>query len=495
MREKQSRLEISDVDSLSKWVFSSTGIGRDAAFSLVTLFLLTYIQFTVGLNVTQFGALTIIIVACRIWDGINDPLMGMIIENTHTRWGKFKPWILIGALLNGFVTMALFLIRPEGWAFVWFFGLAYLLWGMTFTMNDIAYWSMLPSLSSEPKTRDQLTTLVALFASVGAFLVGGLVPILTTGNMVAAYGVIAVIVGILFMVCQVLCVLFVKEKPEKIVNQKPKVSFGNMFSLVIHNKQLLWISIALFIHYLLQSIINALGINLFYFEFGYNGTNMTIFIGVYAGVTLLAIAIYPMLTKYYKRMTILKGAFYIGLLGYVIFFLPGYIPLVPHHVLSFCVGGFFIFGSQGVIYLVILVQLTNTIEYEEYCSGERNESVLFSLRPLTAKISGAAQQAIVTAILVSSGIYGLSRKISLLEDAKGEHIAQEANAIINSATDSMLLILRIGIAIIPMLMATAVYIVIKRKYKISEEVYEAIIQELQERREDASHFDNHDLIG
>ncbi|GKX28181.1 melibiose:sodium transporter MelB [Vallitalea longa] len=491
------KVYVSDVDTVSKWVFSSTGIGRDAAFNLVSLFLLTYIQFTMGLTVAQFSALTAIIVLCRIWDGINDPLMGMIIENTHTRWGKFKPWILIGAILNGFIIISLFFIRPEGWNFVIFFGIAYLLWGMTFTMNDIAYWSMLPSLSSEPRTRDQLTTLVALFANVGAFLVGGLVPILTTGNMVAAYRNIAILVGILFIICQVLCVLLVKEKPDKIINDKPKVSFTKMFKLIKRNDQLLWITIALFLHYLLQSIINALGINMFYFEFGYDGTNMTIFIAVYAIISLISTAVYPLLTKKLTRMQIVTYAFWLSIVGFIIFFLTGYVPFIPHNIISFCIAGVFIFAGYGLIYLVILVQFSNTIEYDEYLTGERNESVTFSLRPLTAKISGAFQQAIVTIVLISSGIYGLSRKISQLEFVKDLTInarQEQADAIIGTATNDMLLVLRIGIAIVPLILEIFVYYIIRKKYLINENVYESMMNELELRKQDPNHFDNKSIL-
>ncbi len=64
--------------------------------------------------------------------------------------GKFKPWILIGALLNAVIIVCLFTIRPSGWGFVAFYSLFYLLWGMTYTMNDISYWGVLPSLSSDP---------------------------------------------------------------------------------------------------------------------------------------------------------------------------------------------------------------------------------------------------------------------------------------------------------------------------------------------------------
>lgn len=135
----------------NKWVLSLGCIGRDLVYVLIALFLLTYLQYT-GLfqNHFQFLVLTIIIFACRIWDAINDPMMGTLISNTHTRLGKYRPWVLIGALSNVIFLVLLFTVRfNSGWANVAFIGTMYLFWGMTYTMNDIAYWDLLPALTNE----------------------------------------------------------------------------------------------------------------------------------------------------------------------------------------------------------------------------------------------------------------------------------------------------------------------------------------------------------
>ena len=144
------------LENRTKWCYSIGATGRDAAYALVSMYLMSYIQFTMKLSVAQFAAISGIIVACLIWDAINDPLMGIIIENCNFKFGKYKPWILAGCILNALVIIALFSIRPTGWGFVAFFGVSYLLWGMTYTMNDIAYWGMLPSLTSDAKERNTL---------------------------------------------------------------------------------------------------------------------------------------------------------------------------------------------------------------------------------------------------------------------------------------------------------------------------------------------------
>jgi len=144
------------LDNKTKWSYCVGATGRDMAYTLVSMFLLTYIQYTMQLTVAQYATISVIVVLCLIWDGFNDPMMGIIIENAHLKSGKFKPWILMGVILNAIDIICIFTLRPRGWAFVVFFGIAYLLWGMTFTMNDIAYWGLLPALSSDPKERNML---------------------------------------------------------------------------------------------------------------------------------------------------------------------------------------------------------------------------------------------------------------------------------------------------------------------------------------------------
>ncbi|MCP4756115.1 MAG: MFS transporter [Proteobacteria bacterium] len=478
------------LDGLSKWVFSTSAIGRDSAYNLVSLFLLVYIQFTVTLSVAQFGAITAVIVLCRFWDAVNDPFMGTIIENTRSKYGKFKPWIIAGAVTNAVVMTAIFWYRPEGWAFVVFFGVAYLLWGMTWTMNDIGWWSMIPSLSSDARTRDQLMTLVSLFCNVGGFAVGGLVPVVTTGNAVEAYRLTALVCALALLASQSAVLLFVSENRD--FEKKEKLHFTDMFKILSKNKQLLWSVTSVFLLYLLGAIVNSLGMNFFYFEFGYDGTPMSIFIVFYAVGSLVGTGIYPFLTKKFNRAQLLRFAIYIMTVGYLMMFGTGYIPFIPHSIWSFCVAGFIIFTAQAVMYLIILVQLTNTIEYEQYLTGNRNEAILFSLRPLTAKASGAVQQGIVSLILIVSGIFSLSNKIAGLEQKNagvGADISGAANAIINQASPEMLLMLRAGITIVPLILSWITYWVIKKKYHIDEKAYTSILNELKLREEDPGHFD------
>ncbi|HRR35978.1 MAG TPA: MFS transporter, partial [Clostridia bacterium] len=174
-------MENDKIFNRNKWFYSLGGIGRDMAYQLFSAYLLTYVMFTKTLTNAQFAAISIIMVICRIFDALNDPVMGGIIENTRMKWGKFKPWIVIGALTNAVVMVIYFSSPLEGWPFVIFFACMYLLFDITFTMNDIGYWAMLPSLAKDQKQRATLTSMANLFASIGAIIAFATIPILTNG--------------------------------------------------------------------------------------------------------------------------------------------------------------------------------------------------------------------------------------------------------------------------------------------------------------------------
>jgi len=132
-------------------------IGRDMVYCLVTNFLLTYILFTKGLTPAQLAAVTAIMVIARVFDALNDPIMGNLIENTKSKWGKFKPWLVIGMLLTSVVVYMVFSTNLKGWDFIILFGVFYFSFSIAYTMHDISYWGMVPALSSDASARNSGT--------------------------------------------------------------------------------------------------------------------------------------------------------------------------------------------------------------------------------------------------------------------------------------------------------------------------------------------------
>lgn len=473
------------LDGRTKWCYCIGASGRDAAYALVSMYLLTYVQYTMKLTVAQFGVISACMVACLVWDAVNDALMGIIIENTHFKSGKYKPWILSGAILNALVIAALFTLRPQGWGFVAFFCLGYLLWGMTYTMNDIAYWGMLPSLSSDPKERDTLVTLMSVFICVGQFTVAGVVPTVIAGNAIQAYRVTALIVALAFIAFQALVVLGAREAPRR--DDGEKVTLRKMFTIFMRNDQLVPIGIASVLFNVGSGLLIIFGVNFFYFEFGYAGSGELIFLFtvMYGLGTLVSQALYAFLSSKMHRMTMLKLCMAAIWVGYAMLMAFGYV--LPRSIVLLNAIGFVIFFFQGLYNLAVIVMLNNTIEYDELRFGERHDSVISAIRSFSVKLAGAVNQGISALVLIVSGIYTVSQNISGLEIEVGKgsltsaQALEKANAFAAQVQPRQTLHLRLGMVAIPILTLTGAYLLIRKKYRLTEEAYEKIVAEIAAR--------------
>ncbi|MDP2426223.1 MAG: glycoside-pentoside-hexuronide (GPH):cation symporter [bacterium] len=528
----------------NKWAYSVGGIGRDMIYQLVATFFLTYIQFSgLGLTKEQFGVIGILLIIGRVWDAVNDPIMGSIVENTRSKFGKFKPWILLGAILTAIVIVFMFNFRPSGWGFVVFFGVVYLLWEMAFTLNDIPYWSLLPNLSGDKKERDSITTLVVVFAGVGAFLANAIVSFTTVGNAVRGYSMISITFAIFFIACTLLTVLGVKE-PKIEVLKEEKVSIPAMFQVIRKNDQLLWAALSLMFYSIGSGLLVALGYNFFYMELGYDGTMVLVFVATFGVSNILVQSFYSTLAKRFSRTKLMFYSYITLAFGYIMLLAIGYLPFLPISLLTVCFFGAFVFSGQAIFYMILIVNVTNTIEYNEFKTKSRNEAVVFSLRPFIAKLSSALQQGVVTLVLIVSGVYMLSQNVSTLEAQKNvfdtltisEQATYKSNIaarqvilddvdlelaeieaiydalqlvtfedadnntieemIINSAANSafrdrstptMKILLRLSISLLPAILIFASYFVLHKRFIISEEYYEMMVKEIKNEKERLLH--------
>ena len=474
------------IDSRTKWSYCIGATGRDAAYALVSMYLLVYVQYTVKLTTAQFAVISACMVACMVWDAINDPLMGIVIENTHFKWGKFKPWILMGSILNAIVIICLFTIRPSGWGFVIFYGLMYLAWGMTYTMNDISYWGLLPSLSSDAKTRDTLVTLMSIFICIGQFSVAGIVPTVVAGNAVQAYRIAALIVGLCLIAFQSLTAFGVKERERD--DSAERVTLKKMFQIFLRNDQLTASGIAFFFFNVGQNLLLLFGVNFFYTEFGYSkGGNLVFWYTVMYGLgTLVSQALFSTLTSHFPKKKLLTFATVLLMVSYGLFLGYGYI--TPKNTILLNVIGFLFFFFQGLMNLIILVYVNNTIEYDEYRFHERHDSIISAVRSFAVKLAGGADQGLSALILICSGIYAISQKISGMEVAVNqgkmtkEEVLSQADGFLAGVTSVQQLMLRIGMVLVPVVTILIAYFLLAKKYRLDEAEYDRIVKELDSRK-------------
>ena len=469
-------------------------VGRDMVYYLFTSCIMTFVLFTRSLTNSQFAAITAIVVAARIFDALNDPIMGNIIERTRTRWGKFKPWLVIGILSTSVVVYLAFNTDLQGWSFVWFFGIIYFMYSITYTMHDISYWGMVPALSSDANARNQFTARATLFAGIGGTVASVLIPMFTVGDMAiggsttTAYGIIALIVCILAPLFLCFTIFGVREKRE--YTDAPPVSFKKIWKTITGNDQLLWISLI----FLLQQIgngfiVGGIGSTYIYFDFGYEGGLFSLFSIVGMSVTALLMIFYPAISRKIKRKKLMGILAVISVVGYAVMlaaglFMPSAMPKFWAVVVGYMLSNF---GQYGY-YLVLMISIINTVEYNEYRTGERDEAIIASLRPFLTKLASALIVLITNASYIIFGVTGYTNQISDLENQCARNLITEADKIsaisgvISGIEPGKTLALLLCMVIIPCTLMLTSYVLYKKHYKLDEDEYARICAELEARK-------------
>lgn len=445
----------------NKYTFGLGTVGRDMVYSMVSMYLIFYLTDVVDLPVSTLWWITAIVLAARIFDALNDPIMGLIVDNTHTRFGKFKPWIALGALLSGIFTVLLFTdFSLTGAVYVAVFAVLYLLWGMSFTANDISYWSMLPSLSLDQKKREEIGSVARICANIGMFfVVAGIVPITEAlgaalGSLQKGYMTFAlIIVGIMWL-GQCITLFGVKE-PEHMVQKQEHTSLRELVRVIFGNDQLLYTAISMALFMIGYTTTTSFG--LYFFKYAYGDEGMYSIFAVILGISqIAALVAFPAVSRHFERKTLYGISTGLVLLGYVIFF---FAPLDT--MLYIGIAGVLLFVGQAFIQLMMLMFLADTVEYGFWKSGRRNDSITFSLQPFINKLGGAVASGIVSATVIVSGI-------------------KEAESAAD-VTEEGLFLMKMAMMVLPLICIVAGYILYLRKYKINRELYQRMMKELKER--------------
>lgn len=417
-------------------LFPIASIGRDMAYVLFTNFLLTYVLFTRQLDASQLTAITLIMVAARIFDGLNDPIMGNIVECTDSKYGKFKPWLVLGILSTSAVIIVTFNSSLQGWSFIALFGLMYFLYSIAYTMHDISYWGMIASLGSDANTRNQFTSRATLFAGIGSTLAAMLIPMFTTGSMALggnaakAYGIIAIAIGIIAPLLMAVTVLGVRENrtPVEKDRQLNRVSLKHIISVIKGNDQLMWIAVAFVIQQVGNQLAQGgLASTYVYLDYGYSGGLYSIFNTVGMVATAFMMIFYPMITRKITRkqlMTVLIGISAVGYCGTLVF---GWVigETTMRFWLVTIANMLANFGQYG-FYLIMMISIINTVEYNQYLHGTRQEGIIASLRPFLTKLASALVVVMTTASYLLFRVTDCTNVISEMENAAAAGTISEA---------------------------------------------------------------------
>ena len=435
-------------------------IGRDMFYTMVSMYIMVYITEALVVSDATLAVMTTVLLILRIFDAFNDPLMGVLVDNTKSKYGKFKPGMLIGALVGGICMVLMFLdmgLSPGGYTVV--FAICYLLWDVFYGLNDIAYWSMLPALSTDQRQREKIGAFARICANIGLFSVVVLVIPLTqklgeiTGSLKTGWFYMALLITLIMFVFQAITLIGVKEE-KGYFKAEEKTSLREMFQILFKNDQLLWVAISMSLFMIGYTTTTGFGVHFFKYAYGDEGM-YAIFAAILGVSQLSALAAFTLVRKHVTRRRLYTIATALVVAGYLLFF------FAPMDMLFIGIAGVLLFVGQAFIQMLMLMFLADTIEYGQWKLGRRNESLTFSVQPFINKIGGA----------VSSGVLGLTLILSGINAAK---TPQEVTA-------SGITTMKMAMLILPLFAVLAGYIIYMKKFKIDEQRYEEILEDLKAR--------------
>ncbi|MBR3974474.1 MAG: MFS transporter [Clostridia bacterium] len=463
-------------DFTDKVWYGTGAIGLDLSYGMFNGRLSKYLTDVLGLNTNFLLGLT---AAARIWDGINDPMMGSIVDHTNTKFGRYRPWVMIGSCLNALVLFLLFFNPGFSTGSIWLYiyiAVMYILWGMSNTTADIPYWSMVPSFTSDPKERSIIATIARTFSGLGQGIVQIGSPMLlnalgtvvqnTDGSTTTvwtqnSYTICAVVCSVCLILFSGISMSKVKET-QHVVNQE-KFSFKRIFDVIKNNDQL-----RVFMLFAMLSnagFYTTSGVQDYFFGIVMEDTSAQSLFSTFGAIgSILGLGVIPVMMKFTSRRRTYQFSLSLALFGYLGMFAGGQLfaskMLLNIFNLVTQIGTASMFVSQTVF-------LADVVDYGEVTTGERNESVTFAMKGFLQKMAYTVQTVILFAVL---GIVGYN---SYKPDANGVTVyPKKVKAGISSV-----------MYIIPPVFFILSIIVFSTKFKLHGEYMESITAQVTAARE------------
>ena len=373
-------------------------VGLDLSYGLFYSYLSYYLSSVLGL---KEGFLLLLTPIARIWDGINDPMMGTIVDNTKTKMGKYRPWIVIGAISNAAVLTLLFTsFGMSGTKLYIYIAVMYILWGMTNTMADIPYWSMVPSFTTDPSDRNLVATVARTFSGLGQGIITVLTPVIlpmlssgiTTDKGYSATGFSrwAGICAIALVAFSSICVLSTKER-HVVYNNNEKFSFKKMFQVIAKNDQLVVFIVFAMISNAGWYLTSGTAVYYFTDVLG-EPTAQSLFSMIGAVGSVLGLLVIPIMSKFMNKRSIYQFSLILAIAGYVLMYIFG-----PVLKITIAMDISYILASIGIgsMFVAQTVFLADIVDYGEYKNNERNESITFSMKGFLQKLAYTIQTIIL----------------------------------------------------------------------------------------------------
>ena len=449
-------------------------LGQAAFYNAMSTYFIVYVTSCLFSGVDKalaaklIGVITSLVVIIRIAEIFVDPLLGNLVDNTNTKWGRFRPWQFFGGLVSSVLLAVVFsgmfgLVNVNSTLFIVVFVITFIVLDVFYSLRDISYWGMIPALSSDSHERSTYTALGSFTGSIGGNAITILViPVVTYFSWVftgenaehqsgwTAFGIIVAVLGLI----TAWAVAFGTKESTNALRAKAQKN-GNpfeAFKALFQNDQLLWVALS----YLLYAIANVTttGVLLFLFKFVLDNQAAFSATGVIAMIAGLVMSpLYPILNRYIPRRYLYIGGMVSMIVAYVMLALfSSNIVLVFIALVLFYVPG-------TLIMMTVILSLTDSIEYGQLKNGKRNEAVTLSIRPMLDKIGGALSNGIVGFIALAAGMTG--------------------DATAADMTPTNIHVFKICAFYAPLILIVLSLVVFVSKVKITEKMHAQIVDELE----------------
>ena len=454
--------------------YACGNLGQSAFYNAMSTYFIVYVTGCLFSGVDKalaaklIGVITSLVVIIRIAEIFIDPLLGNLIDNTNTKWGRFRPWQFFGGLISAVLLAVIFsgmfgLVNVNTTLFIVLFVITFVVLDVFYSLRDISYWGMIPALSSDSHERSTYTSLGSFTGSIGYNgITVVVIPIVSyftwtltgaKGEGQAGWTSFGIIVGLLGILTAWTVAFGTKESTNALRAKAQKN--GNpleAFKALFQNDQLLWVALS----YLLYAIANVAttGVLLFLFKFVLDNQAAYSMTGVIALVAGLIMApLYPILNKRIPRRVL----YIVGMTSMIVAYILLGLFSTNMTVVFIALVLFYIPGT--LIQMTAILSLTDSIEYGQLKNGKRNEAVTLSVRPMLDKIGGALSNGIPGFIAVAAGMTG--------------------NATAADMTPSNIHTFEICAFYVPLILIVLSLLVFVFKVKINEKMHAEIVEQLE----------------
>ena len=393
-------LNQSKVPFISKLAYGMGDVGCNFSWMFVGNFLMIFYTDVFGISMSAVATLMLF---SRFWDAINDPIIGGLSDKTHTRWGRYRPWLLFAAPLTALVLILTFWAHPD-WSQthkIIYMAVTYCILVLGYTCVNIPYGTLCGAMTQNMTERAQINT----SRSVSAMIAIGIINIITipliewlgNGNARQGYLLIAILYGTIFAVCHIFCFAKTKEVVEVPVAQK--IPLRLQLQAVAKNKPYL---LALLGQVLFGFILYGRNADLLYY-FTYVENDAVLFTYYSMAIIIPSIIGAACFPKVFQ-LTSNKGwaasvfAFGTGITIIALFFFSPVTSPIPFYLFA-ALSQFFFSGFNTAIYAII----PDCVEYGEWRTGIRNDGFQYAFISLGNKIGMALGTALLALSLGWAG--------------------------------------------------------------------------------------------